>query len=70
MAPKATKRVLSYRIPIKILQEFDSQPRIIIKKNWPGLYPIDPGVLAKLQPQLLDEILKTHDIIISPKEQF
>ena len=58
-----------YTIPIKLLQEFGREPRIVIKKNWPGLYPIDPGILAKLNPATLKQLAETHDIIISPKEQ-
>ena len=58
-----------YTIPIKLLQEFLREPRIVIKKNWPGLYPIDPGLLAKLNPETLKQLAVTHDIIISPKEQ-
>ena len=58
-----------YSIPVKLLQEFGREPRIVIKKNWPGLYPIDPRMLAKLNPTALRQLARTHDIIISPKEQ-
>jgi len=58
-----------YMIPIKLLTEFTKEPRIVIKKNWPGLYPIDPGILVKLNPETLKQLLNTHDIIISPKEE-
>jgi len=58
-----------YTIPIKLLMEFTQEPRIVIKKNWPGLYPIDPGILAKINPESLKQLLNTHDIIISPKEE-
>ncbi len=54
------------RIPEKFLKEYAAEIRVILRPI-PGIYPIDPGVLAKIRPETLNEVLQDYDLMLVPK---
>jgi hypothetical protein len=68
-APMAPPREQSVTIPKVFLEAFNSEPRIVLKP-FPGLWPIDPGLLKKglLEKLMADKSFKQKfDIMIVPK---
>jgi hypothetical protein len=76
MAP-ASKRAatgdgeLRFTIPPALLQAFSQSPRVVIKWQTAGLWPIDPGLLQKselLQRLAADkEFNQKFEVVVMPK---
>ena len=57
-------------IPEGLLQVFAQQPRIVIKWRPDGLWPVDPGLLVKVDWKKLAadrEFIQNFEVVIMPK---
>jgi hypothetical protein len=60
------QRDISYKIPVDLFKQFEAEARIVLGPI-PGIYPIDPGVLIKMKPEVLQEVLKQHQLVLVPR---
>ncbi len=66
------KGEVRFTIPAVLLEVFAKQPRIVIKMNPAGYWPIDPGILLKnealLQKLTQDkEFSQNYELVLMPK---
>lgn len=57
-------------IPPQLLELFTKEPRVVLKHRFPGLWPIDPGMLVDIDWATLARsrnFTKNFEVLIMPK---
>lgn len=63
------ERPVSFKIPVKLLREFESEARIVIRHPWVVGIPVPEVLLKKLgqTPEVYRELIKTFEVMLIPR---
>jgi hypothetical protein len=58
-----------FEIPVKLLQEFQKEPRIVIRHPWVIGIPVPEAFLKKFvqNPKAYQDLMKKFDIMLVPR---